>query len=268
MSDAFAPFTQQVHHLAPRTALVVGSGLSGGTSEFREIASIRFGDIPGLVSPTISGHTGRLAVGMWCEAPVLIFFGRLHYYEGHSWGTVTAPVRVAANLGVQTLILTNASGGIHPSLCPGALMAIRSHLPMLDTRGWKGLMPGRARVSPYSPRLIEQIQTHEKLAGQDLLVGTYAALTGPSYETPAEIRAFRACGADAVGMSTAFEADAAAALGLEVGAISCVTNRAAGLGDGPLAHADVLDAARLAATRLGRLLGDLIGAATPGDARG
>ena len=260
MATAFAPFAQLVHRLAPRTALVVGSGLTSGTREFRELASIRFGDIPGLVPPTISGHTGRLAVGTWCEAPVLVFFARLHYYEGHPWATVTAPVRVAANLGVKTLILTNASGGIHPSLRPGSLMAVRSHLPLLDPGAWKRLMPGGAQLRPYSPRLIERIQDHEQLAGLDVLVGVYAALTGPSYETPAEILAFRACGADAVGMSTAVEAEVAASLGLEVAAISCVTNRAAGLGDGPLAHSEVLDAARLVASRLGRLLGDLIGA--------
>ena len=254
MAGAFVQFTHEVERLAPRTAIVIGSGLAGVTAGFCESTSLAFADIPGLVSPTVHGHTGRIAVGEWDGAPVLIFFGRLHFYEGNTWGVVTAPVRLAAKLGVKVLVLTNAAGGIHPSLGPGSLMAIRDHVTLLDRDDWRRLAAGATPRDLYSPSLISRMQDHEVATGCELLAGTYAGLTGPCYETPAEIRALRACGANAVGMSTAKEAEAAAGLGLEVAAVSCVTNWAAGLSDIPLAHADVLANAKLAVGRLGRLL--------------
>jgi purine nucleoside phosphorylase len=330
VNTAFARFTAVVRELAPRSAVVLGSGLAGVTADFREQASVLFNDVPGLVPPTVGGHVGRLAVGAWGGSPVLIFFGRLHLYEGHPWTVVTGPVRSGANLGVERLILTNAAGGIHPSLGPGSLMAIRDHVKLSGRNAWRqranakspspgvlgcasladlsptgrggagwssrGVLgsaeaptspppglparpagrhlgravgevgeghavpePGEGVVaSAYSTRLLRVMCEHEAAAGRELLAGTYAALTGPSYETPAEIRALRAMGADAVGMSTAMEAEAAAALGLEVAAISCVTNWAAGLSDGPLGHQEVLDNAKLAVERLGGLLGVLV----------
>jgi purine-nucleoside phosphorylase len=258
MADPVAPFTREVNRLSPRTAVVVGSGLAGVTAGFSESASITFADIPGLVSPTVHGHTGRIAIGEWEGAPVLIFFGRLHFYEGNTWGVITAPVRLAAKLGVKVIVLTNAAGGIHPLLGPGSLMAIRDHLTLLDRDDWRRLAAGATPCNLYTPSLISRMQHHEVAAGRELLVGTYAGLTGPCYETPAEIRALRACGADAVGMSTAKEAEAAAGLGLEVAAVSCVTNWAAGLSDISLTHTDVLANAKLAVGRLGGLLRALV----------
>jgi purine-nucleoside phosphorylase len=254
----FAPFVTAVRDVAPRAAVVLGSGIAGATAAFREVASVPFGDVPALVPPTVHGHGGRLAVGDWAGTPVLISFGRLHFYEGHPWEVVTGTVRVLADLGAKVLVLTNAAGGIHPSLTPGSLLAIRDHVRLIGRDAWRDLAAGARPASPYSARLVRVMREHEAAAGRELLAGVYAALTGPSYETPAEIRALRACGADAVGMSTAKEAEAAAALGLEVAAVSVITNQAAGLGGTPLDHREVLDNAKLAVERLGTLLGHLI----------
>ena len=252
MSAAFTEFREAVRSLAPRAAVVLGSGL-GNTSHFRESASLPFAQIPGLIPTSVGGHAGRLAVGEWSGTPALVFFGRLHYYEGHSWDAVTAPIRLAAELGAKSLILTNAAGGIHPVLEPGCLMAIRGHIALLDGVSWKHASPSL----PYSERLLRTLRA----AG--LHSGIYAALTGPSYETPAEIRALTAMGADAVGMSTAREAEAAAKLGLEVAAISCITNRAAGLSAAVLDHAEVLTNAKQAVDRLGSVIGRILRQAHP-----
>src|SRR5262249_39874092 len=234
-------------------------GLAAVTADFREHDSILFPEVPGLVPATVHGHPGRLAVGVWGTAPALLFRGRLHFYEGHRWDVVTGTVRVAADLGVKAIIRTNAAGGIHPSLGPGNLMALRGHIKLIGPDAWREVAKGEGLASPYSPRLVRVMQDREAAAGRELRAGVYAALTGPSYETWAEIRALAACGADAVGMSTAMEAEAAAALGLEVAAISCITNKAAGLSDGPLDHQEVLDNAKLAVERLGGILQHLIG---------
>jgi purine-nucleoside phosphorylase len=252
--SAFAEFATASRALAPRVAVVLGSGMGGVVAAFRERASVGFGHIPGLVPPTVSGHGGRLAVGEWDGVPALVFFGRLHFYEGHPWEVVCGPARVAADLGVRAFVQTNAVGGIHPALGPGTLMAVARHLTLLGPAAWRNPLA----VAPYSPRLLQVMTDHKAAAGRNLLTGTYAALTGPSYETPAEIRALRAMGVDAVGMSTAREAECAAALGLEAAAVSCVTNHAAGITDAPLDHADVVQTAKFAADRLAALLGALV----------
>lgn len=259
-------FAAAVRALAPRVAVVLGSGLSGATAAFREDASTPFGDVPGLVPTTVHGHNGRIAIGDWAGTPVLVFHGRLHFYEGHSWDVVTGPVRIAADLGIRTLILTNAAGGIHPTLDPGGLLAIQKHFRLAGPDAWRELAAGRGGRTPYSGRLVRLMQEHEAAAGRKLLAGTYAALTGPCYETLAEIRALAACGADAVGMSTAAEAEAAVELGIEVAAISCITNKAAGLGTGSLDHAEVLTNAKLAVERLGGLLARLVLSVGPREA--
>ena len=250
MAAAFDQFARAARDLAPKTAIVLGSGLGGAADGFRESASLPFGDIPGLVPTTVHGHRGRVAVGMWNDTPALLFLGRLHFYEGHPREVATGTVRVAADLGVKRLVLTNAAGGIHSSLGPGSLTAIRGHLKLVGRDAWRSLPSGTAVATPYAPRLLALVP--------ELRAGVYAALTGPCYETPAEIRALAACGADAVGMSTAMEAETAAELGLEVAAISCVTNRAAGLGGATLDHAEVLANAKLAVERLAGVIGRLI----------
>lgn len=260
---AFAAIERLVHDLTPRTAIVLGSGLGGVIEEFHELGSVAFGDMPGLFPTTVRGHPGRLAVGLWDKVPVLLFLGRSHFYEGHSQKVLTGPVQVAANFGIKLFVLTNASGGVNPLLKPGSLMAIRKHVKLFDRDAWRKLTrePEAVPASPYSLRLIELMHSQEGMANRELFAGVYAALTGPSYETPAEIRALAVCGVDAVGMSTAVEAEAAAELGLEVAAISCVTNAAAGLGTGLLNHAEVLDNAKLGIQQLGTILSHIVRAA-------
>lgn len=248
--SAFAAFTSHCRSVSPRSAVVLGSGLGDVARAFTEVAAVPFAGVPGFVAPTVHGHRGTLAVGYWAGTPALVFHGRMHYYEGHPREIVTAPVRIAAELDAKRLVLTNAAGGIHPELDPGSLMAIRGHLKVLGAGAWRALAAGNSVVSPYAPRLLDRMT--------GLVAGVYAALTGPCYETPAEIRAMAACGADAVGMSTALEAEAAAELGMEVAAISCVTNRAAGLSAAPLDHSEVLVNAKLAVSRLGELIGELL----------
>jgi purine-nucleoside phosphorylase len=243
----FAEFECVARSLAPQTAVVLGSGLSGAASDFVETASVAFGDVPNLAPPSVLGHGGRLAVGDWAGIPVLIFLGRLHLYEGHSPHVVTGPVRIAAELGVKRLILTNAAGGIHPALGPGSLMAIRGHVKLVGPGAWRSLADGNAVATPYSTSTLELVPRVQ--------VGIYATLTGPCYETPAEIRALAACGVDAVGMSTALEGEEAARLGLEVAAISCITNKAAGIGAGVLDHAEVLANAQLGVELLREVIG-------------
>lgn len=250
--SAYAPFATAVREHRPRVAIVLGSGLGGVPHRFEEIAAVPFGDVPGLVAPSVQGHSGKITVGRCGGRPLVVFRGRLHFYEGHAWDQVAAPIRAAASWGIKVLLLTNAAGGIHDSLWPGDLMVLRDHLYLQRPTAWKEST--HSRPSPYSPRLIELLRTIERDRGRDLMAGVYAAVTGPCYETPAEIRALKAMGADAVGMSTAWEALAAVECGLEVAAISCVTNKAAGLACGTLDHKEVLANAAKPAERLSEML--------------
>jgi len=254
MITPFAEFAQVVRGLGPRTAVVFGSGLGGATEFFHESSNITFGHVPGLVPPTICGHAGRISVGLWYGVPTLVFLGRLHLYEGHANDIVKGPIRIAAELGIKRVLLTNTAGGIHPDLSSGDLMAIRAHIKLLGRDAWSESASGPAEVHAYSKQLLDDFREESTLSGRSLPTGVYAAVMGPCYETPAEIRALAACGADAVGMSTALEAETAAAYGLEVAAISCITNRAAGLGESTLNHLEVLDHANRAAERLTALL--------------
>ena len=250
--------------LGPRVAVVLGSGIRFEPPRYQPAASVPFAEVPGFVPTTVAGHSGRVSVGLCSGRPALVFHGRLHFYEGHTWERVGAPVRLAAELGVTALILTNAVGGIHDALGPGSLMAIRDHLFWQQPGAWRGPgpvgchCPGGERASPYSARLVGLLEDLEREQGRTLLAGVYAAVTGPCYETPAEIRALRAAGADAVGMSTAHEVEIGRSLGLECAAISCITNKAAGLGGALLDHHEVLETARLTADRLATLLERLV----------
>src|SRR5262245_46703257 len=246
----FDAFTATAREHAPRLAVVLGSGLGSVPHQFEELAAVRFADVPCLVAPSVHALCGAIAMGRCAGKPLLVFRGRLHFYEGHPWDQVAAPVRLAAELGVRVLLLTNAAGGIHDALWPGDLMILRDHLFFQRPDAWRG-PPG---VPPYSPRLIELLQAIDG----GLMTGVYAAVTGPCYETPAEIRALKAIGADAVGMSTAFEAITAVGLGLEVAAISCITNKAAGLTTGTLDHREVLANAARPAERISAILSEFV----------
>jgi purine-nucleoside phosphorylase len=236
-------FFEQVRHYRPQSAVILGSGLSLAVSEVRTLATLPYSQISNFASTSVKGHRGQLVLGFWKISPVLVCFGRVHFYEGHSWDRVTKLVDLLADLGVERLTLTNAAGGLRSDLNPGDLMAIRGHLELLDRESWK------------SP-LIETKHYHRIAA--NLPVGVYAGLTGPCYETPAEIRALAKMGVDAVGMSTVMEARRAAERGLSVAAVSCITNKAAGLSDSVLSHHDVEATAKLAVVRLQEVLESLL----------
>jgi len=258
--SVLADFASSVRERRPRLAVVLGSGQSSVLRSMQETAAIPFADVPGVPAPTVVGHSGRIVLGDLESIPVLVFQGRVHFYEGHSWDKVAAPVRFAADLGITTLLLTNAAGGIHPSLTPGSMMILRDHLFWQRPETWRGPTPADCpsllgdRPSPYSSRLIGELREASRGLGEPLHEGIYAAMTGPTYETPAEILALQKAGADAAGMSTAFEAETGQSMGMECAAISAITNKGAGLDDSPLLHHDVLNVMNRIRDRLGLLI--------------
>ncbi len=238
----------------PDLVLVLGSGL-GAMAECAEAtrgASVPFTDLPGFPAQTVAGHGGRL---VFCELEgrrVLLQAGRFHFYEGHPMALVTAPMRLYGRLGVKTVVHTNAAGAIHPDFQVGQLMVLRDHINLMGTNPLIGpnVEPGPRfpdMSAAYDPGLRAQLHAAAKGLGMGLQEGTYLAVTGPSYETPAEIRAFRALGADAVGMSTVPEVIVARQEGMRVAAISCLCNMAAGILPQALTHKEVLEAGAAAA---------------------
>lgn len=252
MSGAFEEFVGAIRAVSPSSALVLGSGLGTVADVYPILTSIAYTDIPGMAPPTVVGHRGRLELCRAGAGHLLVAHGRIHRYEGHLADRVTRSVRLFAEWGVKQLILTNAAGGIHKNLIPGELMVIEKHWKLHRPLAWKGFDDP---TEVYSPTLLDRLRELRPAPR----FGGYAALTGPSYETPAEIRALESLGVDAVGMSTAVEAEAAAALGLEVVAISCITNRAAGITPHPLSHREVEINAKLGVERLRALIAALIG---------
>jgi purine-nucleoside phosphorylase len=247
----------------PEIFLVLGSGLGEVASGLDRAVSVSFREIPGFPGAGVEGHAGRLLAGELEGRRVLAQAGRFHFYEGHGRDVVVAPVHLAARLGATRMIVTNAAGGIAPALAPGSILLIADHL---DFQGRSPLFfraPGPETDlpdsrTPYDPGSGERAREVARELGIDLARGTYAAVLGPSYETPAEVRFLRRCGAHAVGMSTVPEVVAAAALGLRVVGLSLVTNRAAGLGSGVLSHEEVLETGRRAGDRLRRLVRALL----------
>ncbi|MBI4575606.1 MAG: purine-nucleoside phosphorylase [Planctomycetes bacterium] len=231
----------------PRVGLILGSGLGGFERRVEGARSCGYGAVPGLVQSTVEGHAGRLVAGLVGGVETLVLSGRLHAYEGHPVADCAFPARLAASLGVRGLVLTNSAGGIRADLSPGDLMLIEDHMNLSGRNPLVG--PHDAALGPrfpdmteaYSRRLREAALGAAAALGLPLARGVYAVLGGPSYETPAEIRALGALGADAVGMSTVYEVVAARQMGVEVLGISCVTNRAAGTGNGALSHQEVLE---------------------------
>jgi purine-nucleoside phosphorylase len=271
MSAAFETFRKEVNKTSRETqemgrparlvALVLGSGMGAVTDRINPRAAVSFGDVPGLVPPTVAGHKGQIILGDLAGRPVLAFTGRLHFYEGHPWAKVVRPVEIAAELGAKVLVLTNAAGGINEALRPGSLMALTDHIEWNDPhtsfatlRRSVALVSEASRTNPYSVQLLGNLENAARDAHVPLQRGTYLSVTGPCYETPAEIRAAREIGADAVGMSTTREALRGAELGMEVLAISCVANRAAGLSGTPLSHKEVLEVVATASANLAELL--------------
>jgi purine-nucleoside phosphorylase len=231
----------------PRVAVVLGSGLGGFADDFEEAVAIPYGEIPGFVPSTAQGHAGRLVVGKVGQVPILAMQGRVHYYEGYTLEEVTFPIRTFKLLGIKTIVLTNAAGGINVQLSQGALMVISDHLNLMGVNPLRG--PNDERFGPrfpdmsavYSPSLQEIVIEESRAMGVEIRRGIYAALSGPNYETPAEIHLLRNCGADAVGMSTVPEAIVARQMDMEVLGISCITNMAAGISDEPINHDEVME---------------------------
>jgi purine-nucleoside phosphorylase len=232
--------------LDPRIAIVLGSGLGSFADDFDEAVGVPYEEIPGFARSTAQGHAGRLVIGKVDTVPVVAMQGRVHYYEGYSLEQVTFPIRTFSLLGVKTLILTNASGGINVELSQGTLMVISDHLNLMGDNPLRGA--NEERFGPrfpdmsavYSPELQALVVEEARAIGVDVRRGIYGALSGPSYETPAEIHLLRTLGADAVGMSTVPEAIVARHMGLEVLGISCITNMAAGISDEPINHEEVM----------------------------
>ena len=232
--------------IEPRIAIILGSGLGGFADDFEDAVGIPYEEIPGFMRSTAQGHAGRLVVGKVDSVPLVAMQGRVHYYEGYSLEEITFPVRTFKLLGIKTLILTNAAGGINVQLTQGGLMVLTDHLNLMGDNPLRG--PNDERFGPrfpdmssvYSPELQELVIEEAKTIGVEVRRGIYGALSGPSYETPAEIHLLRNLGADAVGMSTVPEAIVARHMGLEVLGISCITNMAAGISDEPINHEEVM----------------------------
>lgn len=233
-------------------ALVLGSGLGAFAERLERPLVVRFEEIPGLPASRVPGHAGRFVLGELDGLRVLVQQGRVHLYEGHDAFTVALSVRAMARLGVRDLILTNAAGGLVEGWPIPCLMRIRDHINMQQRTPLAWSEAGRAR--PYDTKLARLVDEAAGRAGVSLQHGVYVGLLGPSYETPAEVRRLRAAGAHAVGMSTVAEATCAFAEGLRVAAISCISNPAAGIAEGKLAHAEVVEAGRQMAGDFGRLL--------------
>lgn len=243
----------RAHGVGGRTvAIVLGSGLGAVSDRVAEREVLPAGALEHLPRPRVSGHAGALVLGRLAGVPVVVQSGRVHLYEGRSALEVTRLVRALARVGVPALQLTNASGGLVPDWAPGTFVAIRDHL---NLQGRTALLAGEDdRRAPWDGPLTDRIEATAASQGVALHPGVYAATLGPSYETPAEIRALRDLGAHAVGMSTVAEACAAHAAGMRVAGVSCIANPAAGIGNEALRHEDVLAVMQASAERLAGLV--------------
>jgi purine-nucleoside phosphorylase len=248
----------------PDVAIVLGSGLGEFADAIKDAITTPYGEIPNWPASAVIGHAGKLVVGTRAGRRVAALSGRAHFYEGHDLRTVTFATRVMGLLGVRQLILTNAAGGINVTFKPGTLMVIDDHINFLGTNPLVG--PNEDRfgfrfpdmTEVYSRRLRGIADEAAKARGVAIAHGVYVAVHGPSYETPAEIRAFRTLGADAVGMSTVPEAIVARQMGMDVLGISCITNPAAGVLPTPLHHDEVMEVARRVKGEFSSLLEGII----------
>jgi purine-nucleoside phosphorylase len=249
----------------PDVAVVLGSGLGEFANTLTDAVALPYGDLPHWPASKVVGHEGRLVIGTLGTRRVAALSGRAHYYEGHDLRTVTFATRVIGRLGVKTLILTNAAGGVNVALTPGTLMVIDDHINLLGSNPLIG--PNEDRFGVRFPDMTEVYSKRLRgiadavAAEQHIRLGhgVYVALHGPSYETPAEIRFLRTIGADAVGMSTVPEAIVARHMGIEVLGLSCISNAAAGVLPKPLNHDEVMEVARRVRGTFARLLEGIIG---------
>ena len=249
---------------SPRVGVVLGSGLGAVADAVEDPVVVSYEELPGFPQPTVEGHFGQAVLGRIGGVPVAVFQGRAHLYEGGDPEPLRAPVRALRAAGASALILTNAAGSLRAEVGPGSLMAITDHINMQGTNLLAG--PNDDTIGPrfpslrdaYDPVLLASLRASADGLGISLAEGVYLAVGGPSFETPAEIRAFRVLGADAVGMSTVQETIIARHCGLRVAAVSVITNLAEGMTDEPLSHEQTLRAAQGGAADLARLLLDFI----------
>lgn len=246
-ADAAAQFLHSNIKIRPKIALILGSGLGSFADELSDAVRVPYSNIPHYPRSTAIGHAGQMVIGLCDGTPVAAMQGRVHLYEGYSAQQVAFPVRVFARMGIRALVITNAAGGINSQYQQGALVLIRDHINLQGQNPLVGPNDDRFGVrfpdmtQAYSKSLRALAQSAAQKSGKRLDEGIYAALLGPSYETPAEIRYLRAIGADLVGMSTVPEVIAAAHMRLNVLAVSCVTNMAAGMLDQPLSAEEVFE---------------------------
>ena len=253
--------------LEPRVGLVLGSGLGAFADTLEGLTKIPYTELPHMPPPAVAGHAGNLCFGRSSGVPVVCMQGRAHLYEGHTVDRVVQGVRTMARLGVSAVLLTNAAGGLEPSWAVGDLMLVTDHVNLTGVSPLVG--PNDEKVGPRFPDMSEAYDPHLRAslravaadAGIGLREGVYIALLGPSYETPAEVRMLRSFGGQAVGMSTALETIALRHMGVRVGALSCITNLAAGIGKQHLDHAEVEETARSRREALVTLLRGWIAAA-------
>jgi purine-nucleoside phosphorylase len=247
LADAAAQFILKRTALRPKIALVLGSGLGAFADTLAETTRVPYADIPTFPRSTAIGHAGQMVIGNAGSVPVAVMQGRAHLYEGYSAQEVTFPIRVFGRMGIAAVVLTNAAGGINLSYSQGALVLLRDHINLQGTNPLVGANDDRFGIRfpdmtrAYSREYREIAREEATRLNIPLHEGVYAALLGPSYETPAEIEYLRRIGADLVGMSTVAEVIAARHMEMKVLAISCVTNMAAGILDQPLSHAEVME---------------------------
>jgi purine-nucleoside phosphorylase len=270
VTEAAAFLRDKLAALKPAIGIVLGSGLGAVADAIPNPEIVPYAEIPHFPQSTVQGHSGRIVAGLLAETPVIVMQGRVHFYEGYSPQQVTFPMRVLGALGLRAVVLTNAAGGIAKGYHIGQLIALADHINLMGFNPLNGPNEPRFGFQPnsglrffdmteaYSKRLRTLAQQAAEAEGFPLAEGVYLAVPGPSFETPAEILAFRTLGATLVGMSTVPETIVARHMGVEVLGISCVTNLAAGLGETPLSHDEVFEAGRQVEHRLARLFERLI----------
>jgi purine-nucleoside phosphorylase len=246
-----AAYIRSRSQLKPRIGIILGSGLGAFCDQMQVETTLPYDEIPGFLAPTVEGHGGRLLLGHVKGVPVACLQGRVHYYEGHTMTAVVHPTRTIAMLGIESLILTNSSGGLIPTMQPGDFMIIEDHINLMGDNPLKG--PNIAQLGPRFPDMSEAYDRKLNAKMEEILKkqnirhsrGVYCGVSGPTYETPAEVRYLQQIGGGAVGMSTVPEAIAANHLGLRVCALACITNPAAGLAAQKLSHDDVTHTAKM-----------------------
>lgn len=259
MSDAVRVLAERAGS-APRVGVVLGSGLGAVAEAVEDPVILGYDELPGFPRPSVHGHAGQAVLGRLAGVPVVVLQGRAHLYEGGDPDALRTPVRALRGAGAEILILTNAAGSLRPEVGPGSLMAITDHINLTGVNVLVG--PNDDAIGPrfpslrdaYDPALLDELRSSARELGIPLSEGVYLGVMGPSFETPAEIRAFRSLGADAVGMSTIQETILARHCGLRVAAVSVITNLAEGLAQEPLSHEQTLQSAERAAGELARLL--------------